>query len=339
MLIIRNYFYYQLVLFIFFYQGSCRAFVNRSVNNTIDEVFNKVENILFNDVTIFCLILTGPQYRKSRASYQKKTWIRGCNSYMYISSVRDPTLPSIALKVKEGKNNLWGKIKYGLRYVFNNYYRKPFDWFMLADDDTYVSMTNLRFLLITKNTSLPFHHGYRVKWHHSDGRTVKYVHGGGGDVLSREAFKRLVRHSLNNPKKCNRKGNGAGDFELSYCLINVGVRVNDGRDFINRPRFNPTNPLMNLASTYNHKFDKTMFRLSEGRSKHGIRHMPDYPISYHYLPGEMMLAIHYLLNIVNVVGKMNTLSKRLTTINCSKQTFLNESLNYLHSEANDAYKN
>uniref|UniRef100_A0A0N4Z5Z4 N-acetylgalactosaminide beta-1,3-galactosyltransferase n=1 Tax=Parastrongyloides trichosuri TaxID=131310 RepID=A0A0N4Z5Z4_PARTI len=307
----------------------CRAFTNKAMNNSMNEVFTGIENILFRNITIFCLILTGPQYRKSRASYQKNTWVRGCNSYLYISSVVDRNLPSIALKVKEGKTNLWGKIKFALKYVFHYYYRKDFDWFMLADDDAYVSMSNLRFLLLTKNTSIPYHHGYRVKWNHSDGRKVRYVHGGGGDVISREAFKRLIRFSINNPKKCNQRDNGAGDYELAYCLRNVGVRVNDGNDFMKRPRFNPSNPLMNLASSYNYKFDKTIYKLSETRSRHGIRHMPDYPISFHYLPGEMMIAMNYLLNTVNVVGKMNSVSRRLVTKKTTKEEFINETLSLL----------
>lgn len=47
----------------------------------------------------------------------------------------DPSLPAIALPVKEGRDNLWLKTKEAYKYVYNNYFDKA-DWFLKADDDT-----------------------------------------------------------------------------------------------------------------------------------------------------------------------------------------------------------
>lgn len=58
---------------------------------------------------------------------------------------------------------------------------------MKADDDTYMVVENLRFMLAPYNISRPIYFGHRLK------TTVKqgFMSGGAGYVLSKEA---LVRH-------------------------------------------------------------------------------------------------------------------------------------------------
>ena len=47
----------------------------------------------------------------------------------------DKDLPSIALPVGEGRNNLWGKTKEAFKYVYSRY-NGSYDWVLKADDDT-----------------------------------------------------------------------------------------------------------------------------------------------------------------------------------------------------------
>jgi glycoprotein-N-acetylgalactosamine 3-beta-galactosyltransferase len=49
----------------------------------------------------------------------------------------DETLDIIKLPVEEGRVNLWGKTKAAFKYAFENHYEDA-DWFLKADDDTYV---------------------------------------------------------------------------------------------------------------------------------------------------------------------------------------------------------
>ena len=74
----------------------------------------------------------------------------------------DPSLPAIDLKIPEGRNNLWGKTKAAFKYIYEHHLDEA-DWFLKSDDDTFVIVENLRYLLEPYNGSDPIYFGCKFK--------------------------------------------------------------------------------------------------------------------------------------------------------------------------------
>uniref|UniRef100_A0A1B6CY54 Glycoprotein-N-acetylgalactosamine 3-beta-galactosyltransferase 1 n=1 Tax=Clastoptera arizonana TaxID=38151 RepID=A0A1B6CY54_9HEMI len=206
-----------------------------------DEEFHKDEDLvareLAKQVRVLCWVMTSPNNHQKKAKHVKATWGKRCNILLFMSSENDTTLPSVGLPVSEGRDNLWAKTKEAFKYVYTNHLDSV-DWVLKADDDTYVIVENLRYLLSDYNSSEPVYFGCRFKPYVKQG----YMSGGAGYVLSKEAVKRLVEEGLSNPSKCRKDEGGAEDVEMGKCLERVNVRAMDSRDSLGRGRFFPFVP-------------------------------------------------------------------------------------------------
>ena len=74
--------------------------------------------------------------------------------------------------------------------------RNEAEWYLKADDDSYIVMDNLRDFLSQHNPDDPLQFGSKLKG--ANGQIVQhgYMSGGAGYVLSKEALKRLVTMGL-----------------------------------------------------------------------------------------------------------------------------------------------
>lgn len=96
---------------------------------------------LYKDVRILCWIMTTPKNHQKKARHVKRTWGSRCNRLLFMSTTEDPELESIALPVQEGRNNLWAKTKEAFIHIYKHHLDEA-DWFLKADDDTYVYEKN-----------------------------------------------------------------------------------------------------------------------------------------------------------------------------------------------------
>ena len=82
-----------------------------------------------------------------------------------------------------------------------------FDWFLKADDDTFVIIKNLKALLVDYDTNSPIHFGHHFK------ALGGFFSGGAGYVLGREALRRFVVNGINNASICHQEDNGDEDVK------------------------------------------------------------------------------------------------------------------------------
>jgi len=247
---------------------------------------------------ILCWIMTGPKSHGTKAKHVKATWGQRCDKLLFISSKEDLSLPTVVLNnTREGREFLWQKTMGAFRYVYENHLNDA-DWFLKADDDTYVIMENLRFMLRSFNTSRPIWLGCKFKKEASDGNVV--MSGGAGYVLSREAVTRFVRKGLtdtnNTVCKTTIEGAGGEDQELGRCLQNLGVDHGDTRDSGGRHRFMMYSPEAHMLPRPDDIFNNWWHDNSFYQPVvDGIGCCSDSAVSFHRVSPAQMYVMEYLI--------------------------------------------
>lgn len=160
---------------------------------------------LFHKVKVLCWIMISPKFHRTRGVHIKNTWGKRCNKLLFMSSIVDPELDSIALPVTERITHLWSKTKEALKYI-SEHHLDDADWFLKADEDTFVVLENLRHMLYQYRPQTSLYFGNRL----TNNQTLDGYMQGGAYVLSRKAVEKFVKHYPN----CRRKDAWAEDLYL-----------------------------------------------------------------------------------------------------------------------------
>jgi len=243
---------------------------------------------------IVCMILTHPNNHQSKAIHVKDTWGSHCDKLIFMSTEEDAGLGAIKLDVKNGKGGLWDKVRLASKHVFDNHF-DDFDWFMKADDDTFVIVENLKEMLSEYDTNNPIMFGHPLK------ALGGYFSGGAGYVLSKEALRRFVVQGIPNSSLCPKRYKECQeDCNVGNCMHQLNVTFGDSQDKKRQHRFFPFHPMeafeelkLNAWATWD--------------EKNGTTCCSSTPISFHRITPSMMYVLYYFVYNIKRVKSTKSL--------------------------------
>lgn len=103
---------------------------------------------------VLCWILTYPKAHALKAVAINQTWGRRCDKLLFMTTEPFPGIETIVLDIggEEDRGRLWNKSKAAWMHCYKNHL-DSFDWFVKADDDTYIVYDHLVSLLRAHDAS------------------------------------------------------------------------------------------------------------------------------------------------------------------------------------------
>lgn len=246
-------------------------------------------------IRILCWVMTSPSTLYTKGKPVKETWGKRCNKLLFMSSEEDPSFPAIGLDVSEGRDELWHKTRAAWDYVYQHHFDDA-DWFMKADDDTFVIIENLRHLISSLDSEKPHYLGRHFK------PFGGYNSGGAGYVFSKETLRRFKK-ALGDTSLCS-KDSFAEDVEVGKCLGAMGVKPAYTRDTGGRETFMPLPPEHHLIPGYLSK-DFWLFSYDSNPYKEGPECCSDHAVTFHYISPNMMYVMEYMVYHLRPYGMVH----------------------------------
>jgi glycoprotein-N-acetylgalactosamine 3-beta-galactosyltransferase len=136
------------------------------------------------------------------------------------------------------------KIFLAYKHIYNHY--NDYDWYIKADDNTFVLVDNLRSFLKTKNPGDLLSYGYNYRVNVEGG----YQSGGPGVVFGNKVMRLLGKKLNEDNNDCSNSGPGNSDVDLRICLRSVKVQMGDSLDDMGRERFHVFDAIDSIKKKY-----------------------------------------------------------------------------------------
>ncbi|ESO11536.1 hypothetical protein HELRODRAFT_189993 [Helobdella robusta] len=259
---------------------------NRSTydNTTIADRLNT-------EVRVLCWVMTSPNNHASKAVHVLATWGRRCDKIIFSSESNENAngLPLLVINTSYGRHHLTAKTMQTFDHIYRHHLNE-FDWFLKADDDTYVIVENLRYFLSSQDPAKPIYFGHHFSPYVKQG----YNCGGAGYAISREALRRFGER----PKSLCKDDYGFEDVEMGRCMELLGVVLGNTRDKHGRTRFHNFNLDVHIQGYYPNWY----YHYDKYAEKETEVAVSDYSITFHYVPIEQMYMIEFLLYFIRPYG-------------------------------------
>jgi glycoprotein-N-acetylgalactosamine 3-beta-galactosyltransferase len=155
------------------------------------------------------------------------------------------------------KGDNWLKLREAYSYIYKHFLN-DFDWFLKTNDNTYMVIENLRWLLFQYEPDWPLLLGQRFL-------SEDYIVG--VHAISKRALTRLVEKAFTNKEICS-EGNGDLDKEVSKCLQHVNVLQIDALDDEGKGMFFQNSPEAALFPDKAEEYDRWYWhKLKQGPNK------------------------------------------------------------------------
>ena len=182
---------------------------------------------------ILCFVITNGMYHTTRLPGVLQTWGKRCTKLIISSDVTDPTYNTISIKdirlrqqgegggqqptpsstktirrSKSGYVQLWNRLNETIQYIWDTYgsnSNETYDWYLKADDDSYIIYENLVYLLTSPDTTYrtnilnePLVYGRQYSW-----VTIRDLYS--GTKTFRQFFNFTIHPEEIDPKTIRRK--------------------------------------------------------------------------------------------------------------------------------------
>ncbi|KAK7101498.1 glycoprotein-N-acetylgalactosamine 3-beta-galactosyltransferase 1-like [Littorina saxatilis] len=242
---------------------------------------------------VLCWIPSVAYKLHSKIRAVNSTWIQRCDGHIFFIEGLNPQPPDVvSLDVLPGYYNLTAKVVSVFQYLYHHHLH-DYDWFLKGDDDAYIIVENLRYVLAQYDPGDPVYVGHLYKQRHKHG----YMSGGASYAFSREALKRVVEDGYMKDK-CATKGRYE-DVEIGKCLHNVGVASHNSRDRFDRDMFHPLRPSIHIAGPIPaNQIPQDRFLMVSGEEC-----CSQLTVSFHKVEPELMKVMDHLLYRTTVYGR------------------------------------